>query len=240
MTKNEYITEIRLFCSSNANNNNVAKYSKFFRTEYIAYGLTQPQVNSKAKELAKTAGLNLQTVLDSAPELIKSGMYEETSLLLLTLNGFRKQFDKNVLVEIEKYYKIGIQNWAHADTLGMIVIPKFLLQNVIHYSDLSHWIQSELKFQRRTVPVALIKLLKTTSDFNQLFTFIEPLILDPEREVHQGVGWFLREAWKKQREVTEAFLLKWKDSAPRLIIQYATEKMTPEEKLRFKRVKNKK
>ena len=58
---------------------------------------------------------------------------------------------------------------------------------------------------------------------------------DPEREVHQGCGWFLREAWKKNRDVTEAFLLKHKNTAPRLIIQYATEKMTKEEKARYKR-----
>jgi hypothetical protein len=49
------------------------------------------------------------------------------------------------------------------------------------------------------------------------------------------MGWFLREAWKKKPVETEAFLLKWKEVAPRLIIQYATEKMTAENKLRFKR-----
>ena len=62
-------------------------------------------------------------------------------------------------------------------------------------------------------------------------------MVDKDREVHQGVGWFLREAWKKNHEVTESFLLKWKDRAPRLIIQYATEKMTKEEKLRFRKEK---
>lgn len=36
---------------------------------------------------------------------------------------------------------------------------------------------------------------------------------------------------------TEAFLEKWKNEAPRLIIQYATEKMTQAEKVRFKREK---
>jgi hypothetical protein len=53
--------------------------------------------------------------------------------------------------------------------------------------------------------------------------------------VHQGLGWFLREAWKLKRKETEAFLLKWKDNAARLIFQYATEKMTATEKKRFKR-----
>jgi 3-methyladenine DNA glycosylase AlkD len=62
-------------------------------------------------------------------------------------------------------------------------------------------------------------------------------MLDQERVVQQGLGWFLREAWKRRPEVVEAFLLEWKDSAPRLIFQYATEKMTPENKARFRKAK---
>jgi 3-methyladenine DNA glycosylase AlkD len=60
---------------------------------------------------------------------------------------------------------------------------------------------------------------------------------DSEKVVHQGLGWFLRETWKRDRNPVEAHLLKWKDTCARLIVQYATEKMSKEEKLRFKRVK---
>lgn len=63
------------------------------------------------------------------------------------------------------------------------------------------------------------------------------MMLDQERVVHQEFGLLLREAWKKQPQQTEEFLLLGKDYAARLIIQYATERMTSEEKLRFKRTK---
>jgi len=79
--------------------------------------------------------------------------------------------------------------------------------------------------------------LKRSEDFLPFFKFLEPLMIDPDREVHQGVGWFLREAWEKQGEPTELFLLRWKDLSPRLIYQYACEKMIKEEKIRFKRTK---
>jgi hypothetical protein len=55
--------------------------------------------------------------------------------------------------------------------------------------------------------------------------------------VHQGLGWFLREAWKLYPQPVENYLAVWKDSAPRLIFQYATEKMTPEQKACFRREK---
>ena len=97
--------------------------------------------------------------------------------------------------------------------------------------------EAKNKYQRRAVPVSMINLLKSTSEYSTLFTFIEPLMLDSERMVHQGLGWFLREAWKLKRKETETFLLKWKNDAARRIFQYATEKMTAEEKKRFKRNK---
>jgi len=46
-----------------------------------------------------------------------------------------------------------------------------------------------------------------------------------------------REAWKLRPEQVEQFLLKWKDTAPRLIFQYATEKMTAENKISFRKEK---
>ena len=112
-----------------------------------------------------------------------------------------------------------------------------LLKKIVDYKAMASWRQSSNKFQRRAVPVALIKLLKETDDYREFLAFIEVLMMDPAREVHQGVGWFLREAWKKQALQTEEFLFKFKDSAPRLIFQYATEKMTPVEKERFRRNK---
>ena len=72
-----------------------------------------------------------------------------------------------------------------------------------------------------------------------LLGFVNALMMDKERFVHQGLGWFLREAWKIHPQPVEEFLLKWKDSAPRKIFQYATEKMSKEQKVRFRAARRK-
>ena len=72
-----------------------------------------------------------------------------------------------------------------------------------------------------------------------MFAFIDTLMMDTEREVHQGLDWFLRKCWKRNRRITEDFLMKWKNDCARLIIQYATEKMTKEERLGFRKDKTK-
>ena len=62
-------------------------------------------------------------------------------------------------------------------------------------------------------------------------------MMDPERVVQQGLGWFLREAWKKQPKPVESVPAGMERQAPRLIFQYATEKMTPAARARFRRAK---
>jgi len=233
----DLLLEIRTFCQTHANEEVARKSQRYFKEEFIGYGLTSPQVTGKVREMLGRKELDLPLVLETMPLLIESGKYEETSFGLLLINGFSKFYAPSTFVEISGWFAKGIHNWAHADTLGMFILPKFLQRNIVPVDAFLPWKNSGYKFQRRCVPVTLIKSLKTAGNFIPLFIFIEPLMLDKEREVHQGVGWFLREAWKKRKEETEEFLLKWKDTAPRLIFQYACEKMTAEEKSRFRKVK---
>jgi 3-methyladenine DNA glycosylase AlkD len=148
-----------------------------------------------------------------------------------------KDFSRETFKDLTIWFETGITNWGHCDVISGDLIFILLSRKLITYNDLKPWLKAKNKYQRRAVPVSLIKLLKTTTDFNKFFEFIEPLMTDPEREVHQGVGWFLREAWKLNNNETEKFLMKWKEISPRLIYQYACEKMTAEVKGRFKRSK---
>ena len=136
---------------------------------------------------------------------------------------------------VEKWFSIGITNWAQTDYICGELMNLFFKKGLIDLDSISDWRSAPNKFQRRAAVVSLIKPMKISSNFQPWFDFIDPMMMDPVREVHQGLGWFLREAWKKQPEPTELFLLKWKDSAARLIFQYATEKMTLEGKQKFRR-----
>lgn len=238
MNSIELQSTIIAYCKANANEAKIATYSRFFKGgNFQGYGLTAPQIYAHVKTLLKTPGISLDVVLEASSTLLKSNMNEEITIALLLVNGFGKQYSKPLFEHISQWYGFTIHNWAHADTMGMFILPQFLKYKIIAYKDFGPWITSEYKFQRRSVPVTLIKLLKskTFDDFTPIFAFIEPLMTDPEREVHQGVGWFLREAWKLKPDQTEAFLLKWKNTAPRLIINYATEKMTKAQKLKYKK-----
>ncbi|TCO10898.1 DNA alkylation repair protein [Natronoflexus pectinivorans] len=236
MNSNQLVDEVRAYCHKHSNPQNLQKYQRYFKGGYDGYGLTTIQITAKVKEIAPKLDAGIETALKAVPVFMESGMYEETSFGLLIVDSFEKELTPEVFDLIGSWFAKGITNWAHADTLGMYLLPKFLKKNIIAIEDFKPWLQSEYKFQRRCVPVTLIKSLKIVG-IEKPMQFVEPLMTDTEREVHQGVGWFLREGWKLNPNEVELFLLKWKETAPRLIFQYACEKMEKEERLRFRRTK---
>ena len=232
--------ELILFCQTNSDEKFVRKYAIYFRegsSEYDAYGVDPLLTFEKAKELTERKEITLALLMEAAPALLKSGKQEETLFLLLLVEKKLKQLEAWHFAEIGHWFEVGIINWAQCDMLCNKIVPWFFLKNMVPISSLTAWQNSSFRFQRRAVAVPLIKLLKSTDNYSQFFELITPLMMDEERVVHQGVGWFLREAWKKQPAQTEKFLLLWKDKSARLIFQYATEKMTKEERLRFRRTK---
>lgn len=240
LTAESLFSELKKFCTDNASEELVKKYSRYFKDGvYDAWGISQPLMDAKKDDLKKRKVLTVDLVFETAPLLMQSGKYEETSFALAMLSLLSDKFDKAVFKKLEGWFSIGIRNWAHADYLGMFMLPMFLKKKHVTKEDFIPWITSGYKFQRRCVPVTYIKLLKEASvPLNDLLQIVDPLMKDTEREVHQGMGWFLREAWKIHPAETEEYLLRYRDTAPRLIFQYACEKMTPENKLRFRKVKS--
>jgi 3-methyladenine DNA glycosylase AlkD len=233
--------EITAFCLNNADEAIVLKYARYFkegREGYDAYGVTTELMLAKVSELISNDQVTLKLLFEAAPALLRSGKHEETLFILLLVEKQLKKLSAQNFEDISKWFEYGIINWALCDTLCIKIIPWFFLKKQLSLDRLSEWQDSTFRFQRRAVPVSLIKLLKSTDDYSPFFDLITPLMMDKERVVHQGLGWFLREAWKKQPDQTEKFLLLWKDHAARLIFQYATEKMGKEEKARFRKMKS--
>jgi 3-methyladenine DNA glycosylase AlkD len=237
MKATELINEIRQYCRECSSEELRIKYSRYFREGYDAYGMSQPQMDMKIRELNKRSDVLLGIVMEAAPDLLRTGKYEETSFVLGLLSKKEREYTIETFRTLGGLFAIGIENWAHADMLGMYIMPKFIKKGIVSPDDFREWIDSPFKYQRRTVPVTFIKTLDPSRGYHHLFDIIEPLMTDKERVVHQGAGWFLREAWKKDAAQTEPFLFKYKETGARLIFQYATEKMTKEQKERFRRSK---
>ncbi|HET9492739.1 MAG TPA: DNA alkylation repair protein [Chloroflexia bacterium] len=235
----ELVGEIRQFLAANGDPAIVAKYGRYFTEGYDAYGVPDDVLRAKRGEWLERYGpaFGLEGFLDVSDVLWSSGKYEEGRLAIYFPLQYKAEFRPETLERIARWFEVGVRNWAHTDTLCYDLTGEFLTRGIVPLEAFGPWRESPHKFQRRAVPVSMLPLLKRKKDFGPLLDFLRPLMMDGEKVVRQGLGWFLREAWKKQPGPVEAFLLEWKDTAPRLIFQYATEKMTPENKERFRRAK---
>lgn len=216
-----------------------AKNARFFREGYDAYGVSQEDILSLRDAVLNEWGekLGLTGILSLGDTLVTSDKYEEKSIAIILLPGFEKDFTRETLDNIGRWLDYAIVNWAHTDIIATTLIPVFYRRGIVSIHDMGSWALAPSRWKRRAYAVSLISLLDSTDDYSGILTSIEPLMTDTERVVNQGTGWLLREAWKRKPEPIESFLLDWKDIAPRVIYQYATEKMAKEDRVRFRREK---
>ncbi len=233
----ELFTEIRQFCEINSDPAQVEKYSRYFKEGFDAYGVSKEKFRCKIKSLIKDESVSIDLVIETSTLLLPTGKYEETSFAIALLRELKEEFTFDTLKVFDNWFDIGIINWGHTDVLCGDLVGCLIEKSLISLDDFSEWRTSERKYKRRAVPVSFLAYLPIKDDYTDLLEFIDPMMMDTERVVHQGLGWFLREAWKKKPGLIEEFLLKWRNDAARLIFQYATEKMSKEERMRFRRDK---
>ena len=232
------LSNIDAACKRFADPKRVAKYARYFKEGYETYGVdwdSPAWKEAKEKWFKENAGLGLNGFVEAGKLLFSTGKYEHGALAVWFVSQFRSQLGPKAFAGIGKWFEGGVRNWAHSDVICGELLSPCLESGAVKLEALAAWRKSPHKYKRRAVPVAMLGLLKGASDCRPLVDFLRPLMLDSERVVQQGLGWFLREAWKKDPKPVEALLTEYKDTAPRLIFQYATEKMTASGKQRFRR-----
>ena len=233
------IKEIKNFCIENSDNAIVAKYSKYFKEGYDGYGVDDKiLIAQRDKWIEKWKDeLSINEYLDIGDRLVSSGKFEEIAFAIHFISFQRQKYSFEVFERIGNWFDIGIKNWGSTDVLCMLVLSNFIKDEVIEINQLKEWIKSSSEWKRRAVPVTLVQIIKFDYELKSIFSVIEPLMLDKSEYVQKGLGTLLRGLWRKHKDETEKFLLKWKNDCGRLIIRYATEKMDKESKKRFKKSK---
>jgi len=231
--------DIRRFLKANADPAIVKKYSIYFKEGYDPYGVAFEKLGPKIDEwfLICRERLDRKQLLTLCESLLKTGKFEEISIALGFMERLRDEYNKPLFNTVGKWFEKYIINWGHCDGACHTIVYSFLADKVVDFKDLLAWADSPHRWRRRAAAVTLVKDFHKggTANVTRALQVSRKLILDPERVVQQGTGWLLREAWKKSPDKVEDFLLKWKDQAPRLIIQYATERIDKEKRKKFRR-----
>jgi len=231
--------EIVEFCDANSDEAVIKKYSRYFKQGYDAYGIDSNMiVTQKTKWLNSWDDeMTIYDYLNLGDTLVSTGKFEEADFAIQFILSKKDEFTKQTFERVGKWLENGIQNWANTDVLCMLVLSEFIFNEVISPEDFTDWTHSQSKWKRRAVPVTFVETIKKGYKIEPVLSVIEQLMLDEEEDVQKGLGTLLREIWKKQPIIAETFLLKWKNTCGRKIIQYATEKMDKSQKAKFKKDK---
>ena len=202
--------EIRAYCRLHADPQRAAKYARYFREGYDAWGLMDRKhaiwTEKDPEWRERYRGLGRRGFLKLGEALFASGKYEEGALAIRFLAGWKDELGAADLPALARWFDGGIRNWAHTDVLCGEVLAPLLASGRMPLDALARWRAAAFPYQRRAVPVAMLGMLKGNEKTGPLLEFIRPMMEDSWRVVHQGLGWFLREGWKKDPEPVEAFL----------------------------------
>lgn len=227
------------FCETHADPAVVKKYARYFKEGYDAYGVTYEALQPLRAELLARydRAITPAASLKLGQGLLATGKYELGSLAIVLARHCLARFTPVHLRGLEQWLDAGVNNWALCDSLCSEVLTPLLVHGQVQCADLAGWCEAVSRWRRRALPVALIGYAKKTRQVPPLLKITIPLMHDTERVVQQGLGWFLRECWKLDPAPVELQLLAHVATGPRLVYQYACEKMSAQQKEMFRRPK---
>lgn len=216
---------------------------RFFKTgpgQYgegdVFVGVRVPQVRAVAK---KFAGLPL----DQLDILLDSDVHEHRLAALIMLNSLFAAASRTASRnddrrgEIADFYLAAVRrgrvnNWDLVDSSAEFVLGEFLYDRP---RDLIFELAaSPTLWERRVAVLSTFAFIKR-GDASSTLQVARQLVADREDLMQKAVGWMLREVGKR---VDRALLLEFLDAnaarMPRTMLSYATEHLTPEERVAYR------
>ncbi|MDX2151272.1 MAG: DNA alkylation repair protein [Bryobacteraceae bacterium] len=163
-------------------------------------------------------------------EFWKSGKLEEGVLVCHTYRRFASQCAKCEFQLFTRWLDLYVDNWAHCDGLASWLLAACIANQPALIGDLFSWTPSKNRWRRRAAAVALLQEAKKGRHTEEILRMAEALRCDPDVMVQKGIGWVLKEAYPKRPDAVVSYLGERASDTPRLVLRYAAEKMTPEDR----------
>ena len=201
--------------------------------EVVSYGIAAPVI--------KRVSLGVYREVKKWPveerdrfctELFASGMNEEGVLACYVYRRFAKQCGAREFPMFTQWLDKYVTNWAHTDAISCWLLGGSIANDPSLISKLHAWTRSKNRWRRRAAAVAMVPSARHGLHTAEILEIAEPLIPDPDDMVQKGVGWLLKETYPRHPSDVVKFVMPWRAKAPRLVLRYAAEKMTPADRAR--------
>jgi len=205
--------------------------AKFFKEPVKARGVRSPQLIELSAEIYREIKPWPVDSRDAFVARLWRDAHIETGALACYLyRRFAKTFGEREFRLFEHWLDRYAKNWGHTDGLGIYLLAPTIAQVPELARELPGWTQSKNRWKRRGAAVALVKEARRGRQLDVIFEVARALACDPEDLVQKGAGWLLKEAYPPHPCEVVAFLKKYGKGWPRLVLRYAAEKMTAEDR----------
>ncbi|MGA3027023.1 MAG: DNA alkylation repair protein [Bryobacteraceae bacterium] len=163
--------------------------------------------------------------------LWEGGKMEEGVLVCHLYRRFAKQCAGPEFRMFERWIDGYVHNWAHCDGVSSWLLAACVANEPALMDKLPRWTRSKNRWKRRAAAVSLLQEAKKGRSTETIFAIAGMLRNDADDMVQKGVGWLLKETYPSRPRQVVSLLTGW-SGAPRLMLRYACEKMTPGDRAR--------
>lgn len=197
-------------------------------------GVTMPDIRKTVKDFQSSLTLTeIQVLFDSE--------YHEVRMagVITLLYCYKKCTivkDKKRMYEfyISNVHSNKINNWDFIDISAPHIPGVFLYEKPDHGRRiLIGFAQSKNLWMRRVAILSTFYHIKQ-NEFDMTIELGKLLLQDEHHLIHKAVGWMLREIGKRNQETLLKFLDDHSKEMPRIMLSYATEKLSPEERKHYR------
>ena len=207
--------------------------SRYFKEQVTFLGCSLPQCNRISSEWAKklrAEGWVYDDVLLIAERLLKAGTFEEGAVGLDLVSRYKKDFRESDFNIFEGWLRDYVSNWAHTDTIAPHVIGELLEKYPGLTERIFEWTNSDNRWMRRASAVIYVLHARRGKFHEAIFRTADALLGDEDEMVQKGVGWMLKCASQADESAVVSYLMKNRGRTSRLVLRYATEKVSLENK----------
>lgn len=204
---------------------------RYFKGEVKILGVRSEQVGALGREVRKPlkAAKDLKGAMALAEALLETGWLEEGFVAVTIMAGFVRDLGPAHYPVCDRW--IGhCDNWAAVDVLCGRVIGPVMREHGPPLDRLLKWTVSKNRWRRRAAAVCLIPAARRGLHHHAVFQVADRLMPDGDDMVRKGVGWLLKVTADADRRRVIRYLQQWRDRTSRLVLRYASEKMTPAER----------
>jgi 3-methyladenine DNA glycosylase AlkD len=208
---------------------------RFFKTGKGQYGEGDEFIGVSNPDIRKVAREYKDISLDKIELLLHSPIHEDRLCALIILVNQNKKASPEAQKAIVKLYIVNlhyINNWDLVDLSAHYILGKAIYDGIQSKDILDTLVASPILWERRVAIITTFYFIHK-GDIDETLRLSKVLLSDKEDLMYKAVGWALREAWKKQPQAVEQFLIDNYTQLPRTTLRYAIERIEENKRKRF-------